>query len=78
MANVLAPHGLAYGCGVPPIVLLFIDSKLCECAMCQHCECTMCHQTTNQMFNLHSYNLVEITTKFLVDVMPNQWMMSIH
>jgi hypothetical protein len=38
----------------------FLTPTFYECAKCQHCECATCHQTTGQMFDLHSYNIVEM------------------
>jgi hypothetical protein len=66
-------HHMAYfmDVGVPHAIWLFVDLELCECAMCQHCECVMCYQTIDQMFNLHSCNLVKMVIKFLEDIMPN-------
>jgi hypothetical protein len=63
---------------MPGVIQLLIDPTFYERAMCQHCECATCHQTIGQhscniveMFNLHSYNLVEIVIISLVDVMLN-------
>ncbi len=49
--------------GVPHVILLFVDPKFCECAMC--------HQTIGHIFNLHSCNLIKIAIEFLDDIMPN-------
>jgi drug/metabolite transporter superfamily protein YnfA len=53
--------------GVPIVIYLFVDPKLCELTtcyliihwpqtlkMCQHCVCAMCHQIIGQMFNLQA------------------------
>jgi hypothetical protein len=49
---------------MPHFIQLFVDPTFDECATCQPYEMATCHQTTSQMFNLHSCNLVEIVNIF--------------
>jgi hypothetical protein len=46
--------------------------------MDQHYDYATRHETTGQMFNLHSCNLIEIVIIFLDDIIPSQWMKFIH